>query len=206
MTELAIPTDPSINLFDGDSFGAGYSLPGYAEVDKAWLQGVPHIIVRATYWVPTMGMGMVSLECHAGTAGMFERAMRRGKIPSTALAADGSPFIEPEEPIVYSDGGTGIRRQITKMLQTYGLIDVGHDDMPEQGLLGECRYDTPWIGMKKNEGWKSFSGVRMQGPTQVPSIEENHLGEPLRINVKGGLCVSDYSSRTENGSITYYLR
>lgn len=207
MTELAIPVDDTIGLFDGDSFGAGYSLPGFTEVDKAWMIGVPHVIVRVTYWVPKMGIGHCSIEAYSGTAGMIERAMRRNKIPASALAADGKPLVEPEEAIVYSDGSTGVRRQVTKLLNTYGLIDVGHAEFPEEGQLGESRYDVSWAGDgKKEPGWESFSGTRMQGPVEVPCIEEDHNGNPLRIKVVGGLQVSEYSNRDGIDGLTYYLR
>ena len=211
MSELAIVDEYSDvpDLFNGDKFNVGYRIPGFSEVDKAWLVGVPHVITRVTFWVPQKGIGHCSLEAYVGTAGMLDRAVKRDKIPPTALTADGTPIVEPEEAVVYSDGSTGIRRQIVKLLSSYGLIDVGHEDMPAEGKLGESRFDTPWVitnpkAAKGSTGWKSFSGSRAQGDVQVPSIQEGHKGQPLRILVNG-LQPSMYVNDTGDG-LTYYLR
>lgn len=196
--------DPIVDLFDGDRFAAGYSLPGFTEVDKLWLEGVPHVITRVTFWVPTKGIGHCSVEAYTGTTEMILRALRRGKIPATALNGD-APIVEAKEAVVYSDGGTGIRRTLVKMFQQFGLIDVGHEKLPEEGPLGECRYDVPWVGKTAKDGWTSFTGTRMQGSVQVPSIQENHNGDALRINVLGGLQKSEYSNETGD-STTWYLK
>lgn len=199
MGDLAIFDSAQTDLFDGDRFAAGYSLPGFTEVDKAWLVGIPHRITCVTYWVPKMGFGHVSLECVVGNARMIERAMRKNKVPDSALGNDGHPLVDAEEAIVYSDGGTGVRRQVTAILNTFGLINVG--DGPDEGKMGESRFDRPWTE------WQHIGkSTRGQGDVQVPSIRTNHAGEPLGINVNGGLIDSDYTNDSGIEGKTYYLR
>jgi hypothetical protein len=198
MTEVALSDTDQAALFDGDNFAPGYSLPGYSKIDKAWLVGVPHVITRVTFWVPQMGNGHCSVEGYVGTQNMLNRASQRGRIEE--MNSDGTAKVDAEEPIVYADGSTGIRRQLVELLCTYGLVTI-KSKLPAEGAMGESRYDLPW------SEWESFAGSRKQGTEDVPCIEESHTGAPLRIHVKNGLGASTGgANRPAGAEPTYYLR
>lgn len=172
-----------------------YSLPGLTEVDKDWLLGVPHVIVKATFWVPKKGIGHCSVEAVIAPEEMLNKALERGKI--LTLGKDGRAMVDPLEWVVYSDGSTGIRRQVVTKLQEADLVDVGHTDLAENGKLGDCRYDSPWTE------WERFDESTMQGEVAVPSFTRNHVGGQFALRVLGGLTRSDYN---DGESSTYYLR
>jgi len=194
MSQLALPNsqaelDNPQALWDADD---SYSLPGVSEVDKSWLIGVPHVVVEATFWVPKKGIGHCSVKAVIAPEDMIERALKRERI---RVLNNNRPMVDPLEYVVYSDGGTGIRRQCVTLLQAAGLIDVGHADMAEAGKLGESRYDTPW------PEWDRFDESTMQGETEVPSFTKNHAGGQFKIRVLGGLRDSEYD---DGESVTYY--
>jgi len=197
-TEISLSSDIQMNLFDGDKFAPGYSLPGFTEVDKSWMIGVPHVITAVTFWTPKKGIGHCSVEAYVGTAKMLERQLKREKIEELSGT---EPMVDPEEAIVYSDGSTGIRRQLVSLFAGVGMIEFDKETqgLPTEGKLGESQYDTPWTS------WATYSQSRQQGENMVPSFSLSHTGTPLRIAVNGGLMRSAYSNDTGD-SATFYLR
>lgn len=171
-----------------------YVLDGFSELDKAELLGVPHIITGVTYWLPKPKQrGFIAVEATIASPHILGEAVRRGWIKGVTDMA--TLRFSPNERIVYNDGGTGVRRQITKQLQKHGLIDVGHADMDD------TRFDLPWTQ------WNSFSESREQGDKGlVPSLEHNHVGDPLIIFAMRGLSVSEYSNEHTDEGKTYYIR
>lgn len=199
--DLVIPTDADyavMSYADLQQMQA-FRVTGFSLVSKDELLGVPHIITRVTYWLPKKDqLGMVSLEATVADAETLERAIQRRWVPNVENLSQ--LRIEPNERVVYNDGGTGIRRQVTKFFHHYGAIDVGRADVAE-----DLRYDTPWTE------WESYSETRRQSAEvpAVPSVTRLKTpdGErPMLLAVDRGLSVSKYSNEYADEAETYYLR
>jgi hypothetical protein len=199
---LVIPTD------------ADYAVMTYAELQgmemmrvtgltlmsKELLLGVPHIITRVTYWMPKKDQkGMVSVEATVADVETLEKAIRRGWVPN--CEAVDQLRVDPNERVVYNDGGTGIRRQITVILDQLKLIDVGDEKNPLPD-----RFDRPW------PDWNEFAETRYQSMEigQVPSFSRYTAGDgtekPFLLQVPRGLYVSAYANEYSDDAETFYLR
>lgn len=178
-----------------------YQLRGLTLVAKDDLIGIPHIITRVTYWTPTAIGDFVSLEAVVADDDTMNYAIRRGWVPGVTERSQ-IP-LRANEHIVYNDGSTGIRRQITEMLDSFGMIVIG-DKGPAPYTVDKkvynSRFDLPW------SEWDSFEGSRVHGDHVVPSIGTNHAGNALAILVGSGLTVSEYSNEFSDNARTFYLR
>lgn len=201
--DLVIPTDQDYAVMSYEELAAmdTIRLTGLSLVSKEELLGVPHIITRTTYWMPKKDQkGMVSVEATVASADYLKYAITRGWIPNIETPDD--LRILPSERIVYNDGGTGIRRQLTGLAHDAGAIDVGHEDM--DNLL---RFDIPW------PEWDSFMDSRYQSqevgmvPTvfRYPHPTEEGSYRPFLAKVDRGLRVSRYSNEHADDVETFYL-
>jgi hypothetical protein len=171
-----------------------FSVPGFGLVDdKAQLLGVPHIVVGVTFQIPlkdaTSKFGerdYVTLRAVVADERTLAYAASRGWIPGKVV-----PF-RPNELICYNDGSTGVRRDIVKILDAAGLIEVGHHDEKD-------RYDMPW------SMWDSFSQSAEQGDNIVPEFVHNPNGNLFTLRVDRGLRVSTYQNEYTKEGMTYYL-
>jgi hypothetical protein len=157
--------------------------------DKKPLIGVPMLITRVTYR-PKGKMqerGYVSVEAMIGDLKRLENAIRRGWIPNVT-SIDNFAY-DPEETVVFNDGGTGIRRQLTMILHSAGLLDIGQ-------VLDDGSFDQDWTG------WDSFSSVGKQ------KIGDDEIEIPdfrgLDIYARRGLRASQYDMDGQPAE-TYYL-
>lgn len=201
MTQIAIPGVTAAQTYDEAMAGAYASIGGVLPLEKAFLEGVPHVITRYVFWTPQKGTGMVSVEAIVASQAVLNRLIGRGKLNAERLA------VEADEHVIYNDGGTGIRRQLVQFGQLIGALSVGHGkgktSMPEDGKLGESRYDLPWTQ------WTSFAQTASQGKDDagidvyVPCVETMN-GAPLRLRVTTGLRVSEYKNDTGDNA-TWYL-
>lgn len=185
--------------YESLSQGELYSLRGLTLMDKDELLGVPHIITAVTYQQPRKMSedkmrDFVSVEATLGDIEVLDNAIKRGWIPNVSSLADLK--FEPGERVVYNDGSTGIRRQLTKMFHEIGAINVGGDYDEE----GERIYDRCWAD------WEAFAEVRSMGDYEVPTVTKNHKGNQLGISAKRGLYASTYSNDYAEDAVTYYLR
>lgn len=194
-----IPADADImSVSYSDLIGSGefYQVPGFGLVDdKMLLVGVPHVILGVTFQQPTPARprGYVSLRGMIASADKLDEARRRGWIPNNGEI----PF-NPEERIIYNDGSTGIRRQVTELLHKWGLIKVGHENFePTEDY--PSRFDLPW------SEWDEYSESEQQGERVVPGFTKNHLGRMFCLNVARGLRVSEYSNEKADDARTFYL-
>lgn len=178
-----------------------YVIDGFTLIgDKDELMGVPHAITGLTYWMhKPKQRGFVALESTIGDAASLELALKRGWIPKKTKL-DELPF-SPNERVVYNDGSTGVRRQVTKLLHKARLIDVGNEQIND-----DSRFDLPWTS------WASFSQYKRQTVDDegneiiVPHFTENERGYPLVIGAIRGLTKSEYSNSDTDEGLTYYLR
>lgn len=165
---------------------------GQLEKDKAHLIGVPHVITRATYYIPTMGNGYVNVQAKVGDVHALEYAIRKEWIPGVNTIDD--LMFQPEESITYNDGGTGVRRQITEVLHNMGVIDVGP-------VNDRADFDRPW------PEWQGFSQTGVQNgdgeeKVTIPDIKFGKGGKPLVIVVRHGLI---FSVEPKFNKTVYYL-
>jgi hypothetical protein len=195
----ALPAGMDVSNFSYDelaSSGQLYQIPGFGLVsDKDDLMGVPHIVVGVTYQKPVPRKGSpynvgdyVTLRAIVGGQSALDEAQERGWIP-------GKLMFKPNELICYNDGSTGIRRQVTTILDNAGLIKVGDEVL--EGVLS--KYDKPWTQ------WESFSQYVEQGSMVVPEFANNHAGNQFLLKVDRGLRKSTYSNDYTDDGVTYYL-
>lgn len=166
------------------------------ERDKNTLIGVPHVITSVTYRDGTKERprGYVSIEATIAPALALDNAIRRGWIPN--VSSLDQLALEPGSNVVYNDGSTGIRRQLTEMFHNAGMCDVGGD--PKDRGARYDRSHTEWDSCK-------FEGTRHDSEYDVdvtyPMFDQSPNGGRLLIVVKHGLRVSEYGE----DSVTFYL-
>lgn len=194
---VGIPADTDLTRLDYSSLiesGEFYQIPGFGLVsDKDQLIGVPHAIIGVTFQMPVKDKAApagerdyVTLRAIVADQAHLDEAVERRWIPA------GKPPFKPGELICYNDGSTGIRRDVVKILQNFGLIEVGHEDEPN-------RFDLPWTM------WNSFSQFAEQGENTVPEFSTNHQGNLFVLKVGRGLRKSEYSNDYAENAVTYYL-
>jgi len=154
---------------------AEYFSKGFRKVDKADLEGVPHVIIGVTYREgytrPDGTRGdYISVEAVVADKATLESSPIRHMLPRE-LAVWGN------ESVVYNDGGTGIRRELTSLFHSIGLIDVGAPSTKK-----ENPFDRPY------QEWVNGSDVAATGITE--DLEHN----PFRFIAARGLRRSDYES------------
>lgn len=175
------------------STGESYTIPGYTLIeDKLELLGVPHLITGVTYQKPKADQrGFVSVQGVVADQDTLADAVQRGRIPNKLT-------VHPGEYIVYNDGSTGIRRQLTMQFQMLGMLNVGLPDSD-----GDARFDIPWTE------WADFSQSIKQGDAVdapvVPCFTKNHVGRQLVIQAMRGLRASEYSNQYADDAVTFYL-
>jgi hypothetical protein len=110
--------------------------------------------------------------------------------------------IKPLEVRILNDGGTGIRRQMTRYLhvRSYAVVtDVPEDQIKEGGKLGESDFDIPfalWTAIYKGEKTKA------QDDTNVYEVEFDRM-----VIANRGTRPSRYENPEKKGEIitTWYL-
>lgn len=169
------------------------TLPGFNLMDKDDLLGVPLFIVKVVYQVA----GFVSVHAFVKDAPELDKARAKGRMVNDK--------VDPRERVVFNDGSTGVRRQLTKLFHNWGLLNVGK---PESD--GDARFDTPW------QEWAEFTqserlGSKDDAPV-VPSFTRALNGNNLVISTDYGLYASTYTTKGVAGvpdgtdAVTYYLR
>lgn len=163
-------------------------------VGKDALINVPHLVIGITYRpgfsIPGTKIrgDYISLESVVADKEFFALPQVRA-----SLGRDIDTLaVYPNESVVYNDGGTGIRRTMTKLLHTTGVIDVGGDFKKD----GDRIYDRPC------ELWASGAELAMSG------IVADVDGEPFRYLAVRGLRRSDYKyddNGTPQDATTYYF-
>lgn len=114
--------DPDMD-FRHLALDALYQSRGFRLVDKEALIGVPFVVVGITYRPGIAKPGTeegdyVSVECVVADKDTLLTPPVQDMLPAD-LRVFGN------EPVVFNDGSTGVRRTITELLQTIGLIAVG---------------------------------------------------------------------------------
>jgi hypothetical protein len=160
-----------------------YFTKGFRLVEKADLIGVPHAIVAATYREGHTRNGTrgdyVSLEAIVADSDTLKSPPVAGQLPSPLT-------VFPNEPVIYNDSGTGIRRDITEHLHNSGVIDVG------PAIEDFNRFD------KQYQLWTSGAEYVIDGLSVYPD------GSKFRYIAVRGLRVSEYEYEGGDAE-TYYF-
>lgn len=152
---------------------AEYGSKGFRLVEKDDLLNVPHIIIGITYrqGFPTPGGkpgDYVSIEAVVADKDTLMTPPIRNALDLENLKVYGN------EPVVYNDGSTGVRRQLTEQLHGMGIIDVGNPRKDENP------FDRPF------QEWASGGDLAESG------IVADQNGVPFRYAALRGLRRSDY--------------
>lgn len=169
---------------------ATYIAAGYRLVKKADLIGICHAIVGVTYreGMPRKGKrgDYVSVEAVVADPDTLARLAPRD---SFYVTGEGSPTVYPNEPVVYNDSGTGVRRALTAYFHDLQMIDVGK---AKEGEEWSSRFDRPVFF------WANGEEAAMKGFTSVPD------GRKLAYIAPRGLRVSEYEFAGGSAE-TYYF-
>ena len=159
-------------------------------VGKDALLNVPHMLIGLTYrpgfTIPGTKIKGDYVSCEAVVADKEMFALPQVRASLGRQLDNLAVF--PNETVVYNDGGTGIRRTLTKLLHDTGVIDVGGD----QSKDGDRIYDRPC------ELWARGADEAMAG------IVADVDGEPFRYFAIRGLRRSDYEYEGQDAT-TYYF-
>jgi hypothetical protein len=168
--------DPNMD-FKKLAAAANYFTKGFRLVeDKDHLVGVPLVVTGITFregYSTTEGPGdYASFEAVVADRDTLTSSPVKHYLPAQVddLA------IYPNEPIVFNDGGTGVRRSAVELLHDIGIIDVG------PALGDENPYDKPY------QLWAAGAERATTG------IVADLNGEPFRWVAIRGLRRSDYDS------------
>lgn len=185
--------NPNEGLFADLLDGATVIRTASLEQDKMTLVGMPMVITRVTYRpkAAKAERGFVSAEAVVGDVAHITQAIRRGWMPGIEHL-DQFPF-SPEELIVFNDGSTGIRRQLTMILQAAGVLDIGEFDDGDNSA-----FDRDW------SEWNSFATSTRQKIGEDMQIDVPDF-QNLRIFAPRGLRVSSYTADGIGDATTFYL-
>jgi hypothetical protein len=193
-TSLEVPvsaTTARFSLLDPDldfrrlALEATHYARGFRLIDKDDLIGVPHAIVSVTYRPgfknkdTAVVSDFVSVEAIVADPATLEMAPIKAMLPDPLR-------VYGNEPVVYNDGGTGIRRDLTRYFADMGLIDTG------KGRADENPYDRPVTQ------WADGADLAMTGITAVAT------GERLAYICTRGLRKSEYENEYGDG-VTFYI-
>lgn len=164
---------------------AQYGAKGFRLIEnKDWLIGVPMIFIGATYrpGFPRDGAegDYVSIEAVVADKDTLASFPIQAQLPSEMK-------VWANEPIVFNDGSTGIRRQMTEVFQSAGLIDVGKPRNKD-----ENPFDRPY------QKWASGAELATTG------IVASTTGEKFRFVAPRGLRRSDYEWN-DKPATTFYI-
>lgn len=195
-----------IQMLMSDGGLEAYVPAGATVIGKEFLLGVPLFITAVTFQMPSavtpkkpVAADFISCEATIASAAKLDMQIRLGRVldgNGVAVTEIGQLPFEPDERVVINDGGTGMRRDIVNILNRAGIIHVGNPKIPaEMNPL-----DAAWTL------WESPSRQmkELKEGVSVPHITLNHKGNPLLIDVRRGLRVSEYEWEGDMAR-TYYL-
>jgi hypothetical protein len=162
------------------------------------LIGVPFAIFAATFR-PGDFMGQdgikhdyVSLEVLTGDEAAFKKARKRNRIPADVET-------EPGEVLVINEAGTGLRRQIVAIMESWGWIQL--PEGTAEGKFRESRLDSDYWEWNYSERFAERTGGLRFGPDGLPAP----IRTDVRIHAPRGLRVSEYENDyTKSGRTRYF--
>lgn len=157
-----------------------------------FLVGIPHIIVGVDY-----RQGKALKNGHDGayvslTAVVAPEDVMRRRYKGELSAL---PF-DPEAVVVYNDGGTGVYRQVTKILHDKGYIKLP-DPVIEGGTSGQSSYDV------HPSQWEGIDNTRVR-VSRDDEGEFKGIHANIRISAPRGIRYSEYDG-PEGEARTRYI-
>lgn len=193
-TDLRPLYDPDMDFRRlAEGIKQGYVARGFRLINKDALLDVPHLILAITFregfLMPVergYGKGIkgdyVSLESVVADKDTLDLPQFKTVLGNRQLE------VFPNEPTVYNDGGTGIRRSLVELLHKTGLINVGGNYEKD----GDRIYDRPFAV------WESGADIAQDG------IVADVDGEPFKYLVPRGLRRSDYEWEGQPATTFYF--
>lgn len=166
---------------------------GFRLVEKEDLLGIPHIIVSVTYreGFPRAGVkgDYVSLEAVVASADILASmpVMKTIMTLQENVKTVYDLTVFPNEAVIYNDGSTGVRRQVTEKIASLGMIDPG-----------PAGNDVLVPADRQVQKWAKGSDLLGERLVATPN------GQPLRFNNLRGLRKSDYENEYGEAT-TYYI-
>lgn len=182
--EFAWGYDPERD-FRNLALEATYYSKGFRLISKDSLINVPHVIIGVTY-----RKGFTSESGRVGDYVSIEAVTADKETLSTNPIKHMLPNdleVWPNESVVYNDGGTGIRRTLTQLFHSVGLINVGKPKHKD-----ENPYDKPMYE------WLEGKELAEDG------IVADADGVKFRYVAMRGLRKSEYESPF-GPAVTYYI-
>jgi hypothetical protein len=161
-----------------------YFTSGFQLVSKQDLIGVPHVIIGVTYRpgftdkTTKEQYSYVSIEAVIADKNTLDSSPVKHYLPDPLN-------VYPNQSVVYNDGGTGVRRELTRLFHQIGVINVGD-------ITADSDFDKP---MSK---WARGQEHAEDG------ITSDADGEKFRFMAVRGLRVSEYEYEGQPAS-TYYF-
>lgn len=176
--------------------------------DKASLLGVPMVITQIAYRYSELpdpanskliiSGDYVSVTARLGNLDWFTKAIEAGRIPNVSDLSGLPKGLEPEALVVFNDGSTGIRRQLTGLLHHAGIINVGGDFTKDKNGIFDRKF-FEWTYCDPTQTSPSSDDAM-----QVPTIVRGKSSKPLVIYALKGLRASEYAYGSQMAT-TYYL-
>lgn len=184
MTEIAIPNAEVVSFEDLISGATVIDSP-VLEKDKLRLCGFPHVITKVSYRPGVMNKATgirqdyVSVEAVAAPQSYIDEALKRNWI----LEEVRDILPNAGERIVYNDGSTGIKRQLTHILWAKQLLKLGIE--PQAMSDFDAPYST-WESYEQAAEMNDADG----GKFTIPEFSTDKDGRPLAIFPHHGLRAS----------------
>lgn len=156
------------NDFKRLALDSWYVSQGFRLIQKEQLEAVPFVIKRVIYreGFPQGPEGLpgdyISVECVVASQDVLDSAPVRAAIASRDYSP-GVLDVFPNEAVVFNDGGTGIRRELTSMFADAGLISFAEarkDEIPAD--LPFTRWASGW-----EQATAGFDGSHVPGGRQA---------------------------------------
>jgi hypothetical protein len=203
-TDLALRREAELGLYNpdldfrkllADAGESAFWSQGFRLVSKDDLLGVPFIIISLTYreGFPRAGVkgDYVSVEAVVADAGILHsRPVLSGigrEHGETRVPDPGDLTVYPNEAVVFNDGSTGVRRQVTGYAIAAGIADPG--PAGKDVLEPADRQYQKWV---------------KGGDQAADKIVAFPNGEPFRVACRRGLRRSEYANEYGD-AVTYYI-
>jgi len=173
------------------------------EKDKSRLMGIPHAITRITYRPGISENGVqkdyVSIEAVVADGATLVNEVERGRVPNVNTVDQLT--VEANEVVVYNDGSTGVRRQLTHILHNLGLLTV-----PNVGQ-DLAVFDTPYFEWDMIGQVGLMNGDAPDEKIEIPDFTVAPNGGQLVIMVPKGLRRSTFPNpaNPKDTSEVFYL-
>lgn len=195
------------------------TFPGADIVPKLHLLGIPLVIVgvrfQAVMRTERGWRDFLTLDTFIADRQTIQEQIDKGRVmKSVGRDAEAHTNIDdlpvkPTQRILINDGSTGVRRQVVSLLDSLGLIRVGHED-EYTGRDANRRFDLAWTQWEDAFPARDIVGTSWFNAedTEIPDFRSFSDGRPLIVGAPRGLTGSTYPNEyaPSGFATTYYVR